>query len=350
MATVRIKGLKRYRSKDRWYSYHRATGKRIEAAYGTAAFVAEIALLEERIDKRFEKVGTVGALLASYRGSRAFRDLAPSSRGGYSKIMNILQPIDGMPLLELTAPFIASLRDKVADQKGRRTANFVLAILSVASEHGRERGLMDINPVKGIRRVRRDRLARQANRPWTRDECRVVLDNLPPHLALPVALAMFTGLRQGDVLSLEHAAVRDGRIWRRTDKTGSEVSLPLHEALRAMIPIAASTTSVMIATNAAGRPWTSDGFRTSFGKAMKRLEADGKIEAGLTFHGLRHTVGTLLREITDDLDLIRRWLGQSTISMAQHYSKNADVSGKMAEVAEHFDPLGTKARTKVSNC
>jgi len=39
---------------------------------------------------------------------------------------------------------------------------------------------------------------------------------------------------------------------------------------------------------------------------MCRLEEAGMVGSGLTFHGLRHTVGSLLREITDDLDLIRR--------------------------------------------
>jgi hypothetical protein len=43
-----------------------------------------------------------------------------------------------MPLSEVTAQFVAGLRDKIAAQRGRRTANFVLAVLSVAAEHGRE--------------------------------------------------------------------------------------------------------------------------------------------------------------------------------------------------------------------
>ena len=39
---------------------------------------------------------------------------------------------------------------------------------------------------------------------------------------------MFTGLRQGDVLTLKKNAVREGHIWRVTDNTGLEVSLPVH--------------------------------------------------------------------------------------------------------------------------
>lgn len=61
------------------------------------------------------------------------------------------------------------------------------------------------------------------------------------------------------------------------------------------------------------------------------------------------TVATLLREVTDDLDLIRRWLGQKTLAMAIHYSDTADTSAQMRELVGRLDPLGSKARTKMSN-
>ena len=57
-------------------------------------------------------------------------------------MMEIVQPIHEMSLVELTSPFIAGLRDKLAAQRGRRTANFVMAVVSVACEHGKEQGLI----------------------------------------------------------------------------------------------------------------------------------------------------------------------------------------------------------------
>jgi len=44
---------------------------------------------------------------------------------------------------------------------------------------------------------------------------------------------------------------------------------------------------------------------------MAALKREGKVGDGLTFHGLRHTVGTLLVEAGYDLDTVRRWLGQN---------------------------------------
>ena len=175
------------------------------------------------------------------------------------------------------------------------------------------------------------------------------MQRLPPHLALPVALAMFTGLRQGDVLSLTKAAIKNGSIWRKTGKTGQKVFLPIHPDLAEVLASAPTHDAITIAANVHGKPWTPDGFRASFGSAMVKLRESGDVEPGLTFHGLRHTVGTLLREETDDLDLIRRWLGQKTLAMAIYYSDTADTSKQMLDVVERLDPLGSKPGTKVSN-
>jgi integrase len=224
-----------------------------------------------------------------------------------------------------------------------------MAVISIACEHGKEHGIIHENPVKGVKRVRRDRTAPKANRPWTQQERRVVLDQLPFHLRVPVALAMFTGLRKGDVLALTKSAVREGHIWRRTNKTGREVSLPIHPDLARILKSIPKNDAVTIATTSRAKPWTTTGFNSSFIKAIAKLAEQDLVQSGLTFHGLRHTVGTLLIEAGNDIDTVRRWLGQKTLAMAIHYSETADTSARMKNVIGSFDPLGSKQRTKLSN-
>jgi integrase len=178
MTAVRVKNVKKYRSRGKWYAYHRVTGVRLKADFGTGEFFAELAALERRVKREKALPGTLGMLLASCRASPAFVDLAASTRRGYLHMMDIIRPLDEMPLADLSSPFIAGLRDKLAAQRGRRTANFVMAVISVACEHGKEQGLIAQNPVKGVKRVRRRRGQPKANRPWTRDEYRAALDNL----------------------------------------------------------------------------------------------------------------------------------------------------------------------------
>jgi integrase len=328
MTIVRVKGIKRYRARGRWYAYHRKTGTRLKAEFGTGEFFAELAGLERKSTKALP--GTLGLLLASYRGSRTFKeDLAVSTQQGYGRMMNLLKPLSDMPLVELTPQFIAGLRDKMAEKHGRRIANYVLAVISVACEHGKEQGILKDNPVRGIKRVRRARGAPAANRPWTEAERQVVLTQGPPQIRIPVALGMFTGLRKSDVLKLTKTAVRNSQISRRTSKTGQEVSIPIHPDLAQLLAAESGHDAVTIAVTTNGTPWTISGFNSTFIKAIAKLLDQGLVGEGLTFHGLRHTVGTLLIEAGADIDTVRRWLGQKTLAMAIHYSETADTSDRM---------------------
>lgn len=84
-------------------------------------------------------------------------------------------------------------------------------------------------------------------------------------------------------------------------------------------------------------PWTEDGFRTSVFKFLHGLEAEGKVGQGLTIHGLRHTCGTLLRELGYDKDTIADMLGQEDPGMAEWYARDADLSRKLAGVVKKID-------------
>jgi hypothetical protein len=90
-------------------------------------------------------------------------------------------------------------------------------------------------------------------------------------------------------------------------------------------------------------------FVPTFIKAIRRLEREGAVAPDLTFHGLRHMVGTLLVEAGFDIDTVRRRHGQKTLAMAIHYSETADTAERRAGALVRFDPLGSKSRTQLSN-
>ena len=69
MTVVRVKGLKRYRVKGKWFAYHRKTGIRIKAEYGTGEFFAELAALERKLKTAEALPGTLGLLFSAYRAS-----------------------------------------------------------------------------------------------------------------------------------------------------------------------------------------------------------------------------------------------------------------------------------------
>lgn len=69
---------------------------------------------------------------------------------------------------------------------------------------------------------------------------------------------------------------------------------------------------------------TVTGFRSQFFKFLRELASAGKIGKGLTFHGLRHSMGTWLADEAVDIRGIQSVLGHETPAMAGHYSKGAD--------------------------
>jgi hypothetical protein len=75
------------------------------------------------------------------------------------------------------------------------------------------------------------------------------------------------------------------------DRTRSPVLSIEHRAL-AKILAGVPRRSIHIATNSHGAPWTQDGFRTSWGRLLERLELPGR----LVFHGLRKSAVVMLLE------------------------------------------------------
>jgi integrase len=130
-----------------------------------------------------------------------------------------------------------------------------------------------------------------------------------------IALAVYTGQRQGDVLGMSWRQVRGDTIEVRQAKTGRELIVPLHRRLAAVLS-QIEKASVRILTNTRGQPWTSDGFLASWAKA---LPAEIKA-AGLVFHGLRKSaVVTLLEAGCADAE-VAAITGQ-TRQMVEHYSR-----------------------------
>ena len=88
MATVRVKGVKRYRVKGKWFAYHRKTGIRIKAEFGTGEFFAELAALERKLSVR-NRPDPPGAVLSSRVDSAAI----PIHPHDSPRISRIILPI-----------------------------------------------------------------------------------------------------------------------------------------------------------------------------------------------------------------------------------------------------------------
>jgi integrase len=290
---VRLKGINSKRKrladgtyKTYWYAWK--GGPALRGAPGSPEFHASY---NEAVAQKLKPpTGVLFGLLRQYQDSEDFRSLADSTRRGYVPLIaRIERDFGDFPLAALsdrrTRGVFMAWRDKIAVASGRRQADYAWKVLARVLSWSCNRGLISANPcVRGGRLYRSGR----SDSIWTTDDEAAFLRSAPAHLHLPLLLALWTGQRQGDLLRLPWSAY-DGRYIRlRQSKGKMPVTIPVGAPLKAALD-ATPKRSTIILTNSDGAPWTSDGFRASWGKASKRA---GII--GLTFHDLRGTAVTRL--------------------------------------------------------
>lgn len=343
MTKVRVPGVKIYASKGIQYAYDRASGERLTPplAIGSPEWWGKLQAIRERAKPApKERPGTWGALVTSYRGSERFRtELAPRTRADYQRVLDWLATWDDVSLDRWTRSFVAGLRDRAQREHRRRFANYVLSVVSVVFAHGMERDKVSHNPVRDVAKVRRPKGLQRANRPWSNEEWDVVTKAAPPHLLAPILLGGLLGYREGEMVSVK----RD--TWNRTTntlarisaKSGKLVRVPAPEIVAQALQALPKHDAVTLLVNSRGRPWRLDGFRGSFFRLIRKLEADGQIADGLTFHGLRHRTATMMRQFGFDTRTIADMLGQETEGMAAHYAREADLEPKLRGVVKRFD-------------
>lgn len=338
---VRIKGIKTYRSKGKTYHYHRATGERLAAEPGTAAFIEEVARLDAKVKAQGELPGTLGALIAKYRASPKFAAKAERTKRDYQKVFDYLKPLSDVPLSRFTPPFVMKLRDKAFAKHKRRFADYVVDVLSLLFTWGKPYGITDGNPAADVPKMDKPRGTPEANRAWRDAELQTVLDRAPAELKTAIGLAAFAGLRQGDVLTLTWSAIRGDYIDTRQAKTGDPVCIRIHRELAAILATTPKH-AVTVVTGQKGRPYTENGFRTVFFRFIRTLEEEGAVGEGLTFHGLRHTAGRMLADAGCDTRDIQAVLGHRTAAMSEHYAKEADTRRRASAAITKLEQARTK--------
>src|SRR5258708_39879416 len=112
MVDVTLKNVKAFRSKGRRYYYHRPSKTRLTAPFGSSEFVAELERLSRNSEACAEKAqaGTLGALIAEYRASPEFTELAPRTRADYQKVFDYLSKLSTHRLATIEASFVFRVR------------------------------------------------------------------------------------------------------------------------------------------------------------------------------------------------------------------------------------------------
>jgi len=291
---VRLNGINRISKKLAngtrvTYFYAWKGGPRLPGKPGSPEFVdAYNAAMAEKVR---QPSGTIQAVLNEYQKSPKFLDLAPRTRKDYVRQIRQIEsefadfPLAALPDRRTRAEFLA-WRDKLAI-KSRRQADYTFATFAAIMAWAEDRGLVITNPCARPGKLYRSKRAESV---WTEDDETAFQLVAPPRIWLAFMLAIWTGQRQGDLLRLTWKAYDGTHIRLRQSKGGRRVVIPVAGPLKAELDKAAlAKKAVTILTTTKDTPWTSDGFRTTWGKVVTKAKV-----TGLTFHDLRGTAVTRL--------------------------------------------------------
>jgi integrase len=181
--------------------------------------------------------------------------------------------------------------------KGKIQANRQLAVLSAVFQKAVGRWyLADRNP---CREVERNQIKKRT-RYVTDNEFEAVYFIMPKRMQIAMDLALITGQRQGDLLSLRWAQIADGFIQFKQSKTGKKLAMAVSPSLQNILTRAKRLTPEFpheyVLKTKTGARYTGEGFRAiwqrGMRKAMKGYRKKGKqyepcLPERFTFHDLR---------------------------------------------------------------
>jgi integrase len=272
-------------TKTYWYAWR--GGPRLSGEPGTPEFIASYNAAVA--SKTPAPEGRLLALTQAYQQSQDFLSLRERTRADYIKqITKIEQRFGDAPNKALADPRTRGIfldwRDELA-LRSKRQADYAWTVLARVLSWAKDRGKITVNPCERGGRVYH---GTRADFVWSVEDETAFLEHAPPHLHLPLLLALWTGQRQGDLLRLAWSAYDGSQIRLRQSKTGMRVIIPVGAPLKAALDAAKKHGPIILRSTDA-RPWTPDGFRASWGKACKKAGIEG-----VTFNDLRGTAVTRL--------------------------------------------------------
>lgn len=231
-------------------------------------------------------VGTLRYYFDRYK-REVVPSLMPRTQKDYSRHIAVLDHRFGhMKPDDLKPKHIGQFLDR---ERGKIQANRQVAVLSAiyAKMVGRWY-VAERNPCIGVERnpsKRRDRYVTDA-------EYAALYALCTPRIKIAMDLALLTGQRQGDLITLPWANVTDEGILFRQGKTGKRLLVAHSEALQAVLARAKTLTPVAdiggyVLHTRSGKPYTSEGFRACWQRTMAKAIRKGALKERFTFHDLR---------------------------------------------------------------
>ncbi|MHC5175437.1 tyrosine-type recombinase/integrase [Serratia rhizosphaerae] len=306
------------------YEYHPACGGSISLC----PLDAPLSLVWARYEaacRGIQEKGNLAGLIADFFDSADFCRLGKETKNDYRKYSKKIISVFGKMDPDAVKPqHIRKYMDKrgvTAPTQANREKTFMSRVFGWAYE----RGIVKMNPCKGVRQFKEEARERYI----TDREYDALYVVAPPLIQAAMEVAYLCCARQGDILALTKAQILPEGIFIRQGKTGKKQIKAWTERLRAAIELAESLPlkdgmiSMFVLHQQRGHRYTRDGFNSRWQKAKdKAAEQFPDISFDFTFHDLK---AKGISDLEGSLMEKQAISGHKTITQTARYDRKTQI-------------------------
>lgn len=308
-----------FQKQDAWWIDYYVDGRRKREKIGPDKKLAETVLAKRKVeiaenrylDKRKIPKTTFGEMATDYlEWSKANKR---SWDRDETSLRALKKGFGGKRLADITTEAVERYKTQRVKHRAPATVNRELACLKHLFTKAIEWDKATVNPARQVKlfRERNTRL-----RYLDVDEEKALLDECAVYLRPIVVLALYTGMRLGEILNLGWSQVDldNNLVLLENTKSGKRREIPLNATAKSALKrVPRHIRSPHVFCNGSGKPRRS--IRTAFSNACARAKVEDVV-----FHTLRHTFASRLVMAGVDLVTVKELLGHSTLAMVLRYA------------------------------
>ena len=318
-----------------WYVRKERHGPRVRvrAEYGTPEFWQEYQDALSGLSKYPDKAtaGSLAWLVERYRETSAWTSLSLATRRQRENILrHVLKSSGNKSAKKIKREHIVEGRDRRSSSAPAQARHFIDTMRGLFG-WATEAQHVKTDPTLGVKYPKQPKTGGFV--PWNEDDIAAYERRWPIGTRQRVWLDVlaYTGLRRGDVVRLGQQHVRDGKVYIKTEKTDTQVALPILPLL-AQTLAAGPCGDLAFIVGANGRPMTKESFGNAFRDACRA--------AGLrdrSAHGLRKAAATRAAISGATLAQLNAIFGWTGAKMALHYIDTADRTRLAGDAMEKLN-------------
>jgi integrase len=326
---IKFRYVKAYNSKGKTYYYFRRGSVSIplpgppgSADFNAAYALALTANAPGKIGAGRNTHGSVAALIGLYGETAHFLGLAPRTRQQHWGILQRFRAKFGnLPSARLERK---NMIDLLAKLKPCVAVNWTKALKPMFT-FATEIEWLKVNPLRDLKLRYK---SGDGFTPWSEVEVEPFRARHPlgSMARLGLELLLGTCMRSIDIIALGPANIWNGKLTRKTQKTGAVLTLPILPELKAALDAMPPAQGATFLTNSLGRPFKQRDWNVQFA----RWVAEAGLDPQFRPHGLRHAGLTRLANAGASPHQIQAWSGHRTLALVSRYTAKADQA-RLAE-------------------